>query len=141
MADNFERLFGHRPRDYKSPLEPNDHPELDLTPELDEDDTQIYQSLIGSLQWTISLGRIDLATAVMTMSGFRANPRKGHLDRVKRIVGYAVKFKHATLRYRTKCPDYSNLPTARYDWDMTPYGNVREEIPNDCPTPLTYVIC
>ena len=72
MADNFERLFGHRPRDYKSPLEPNDHPELDLTPELDEDDTQIYQSLIGSLQWTISLGRIDLATAVMTMSGFRS---------------------------------------------------------------------
>ena len=64
MADNFERLFGHRPRDYKSPLEPNDHPELDLTPELDDDDTQIYQSLIGSLQWTISLGHIDLATAV-----------------------------------------------------------------------------
>ena len=33
---------------HKSPLEPNDHPELDLTPELDEDDTQKYQSLIGS---------------------------------------------------------------------------------------------
>ena len=101
MSDNFERMFGHKPREYKSPLEPNDHPELDLTPELDEDGTQMYQSLIGSLQWTVSLGRIDVATAVMTMSGFCANPRKGHLDRVKRIIGYAAKFKHATLRYRT----------------------------------------
>ena len=51
-------------------------------------------------------------------------------------LNYAVKFKHATLQYRTKCPDYSNLPTARYDWNMTPYGNVPEEIPDDCPTPL-----
>ena len=40
MSDNFERMFGHKPREYKSPLEPNDHPELDLTPELDEDGIQ-----------------------------------------------------------------------------------------------------
>ena len=88
MSDNFERMFGHKPHEYKSPLEPNDHPKLDLTPELDEDGIQKYQSLIGSLQWTVLLGRIDLATAVMTMSGFRANPRQGHLDRVKHIIGY-----------------------------------------------------
>ena len=72
----------------------------------------------------------------MTMSGFRANPQVGHLDRVKRIIGYCVRFKHATLCYRTQCPDYSNLPTQWYDWDMTPHGNVKEEIPSDCPEPL-----
>ena len=37
---------------------------------LGEDGMKIYQSLIGALQWTISLGRIDISTAVMTMSGF-----------------------------------------------------------------------
>ena len=41
---------GHKPREYKSPLESNDHPKLDLSPELEEDDILIYQSLIGSLQ-------------------------------------------------------------------------------------------
>ena len=67
------------------------------------------------------------------MSGFRANPRTGHLERVKRIIGYCMKFKHAAIRYRTKCPDYSSLPD---DWDMTPYSNVKEEIPHNCPEPL-----
>ena len=28
-----------------------------------------------------------LATAVMIMSGFLANPQQGHLDHVKRIIG------------------------------------------------------
>ena len=105
MSDNFKRMFGHKPREYKSPLEPNDHPELDLTPELDEDGIQKYQSLIGSLQGTVSLGRIDLATAVMTMSGFRANPRQGHLERVKRIIGYAVKFMSLVLLGATFCDE------------------------------------
>ena len=32
------------------------------------------------------LGRFDIGTAVMTLSRFRAAPRRGHLDRVKRIL-------------------------------------------------------
>ena len=50
------------------------------------------------LQWTVSLARLDIATAVMTMSGYRANPRKGHLDRVKQIIGYCHKFKQDTAK-------------------------------------------
>ena len=53
-----------------SPLEKGDHPELDTSELLDPTGVQQYQSLIGSLQWAISLGRFDIATAVMTMSGF-----------------------------------------------------------------------
>ena len=95
MNDNYTRLFGSAPQQHKTPLEPNDHPELDLSPELDEDGIQKHQSVIGSLQWAVSLGRLDITTAVMTMSGFRANPREGHLSRVRRIVGFLVEFKHA----------------------------------------------
>ena len=40
MNDNYTRLFGTAPQQYKTPLEPNDHPELDLSPELDEDGIQ-----------------------------------------------------------------------------------------------------
>ena len=119
MNDNYARLFGSAPQQYKTPLEPNDHPELDLSPELDEDGIQKHQSLIGSLQWAASLGRLDITTAVMTMSGFRANPREGHLARARRIVGFLVKFKHASLRYRTGCPDHTDLAPRGFNYCVT----------------------
>ena len=81
-----------------SPLNKGDHPELDTSELLEPEDVQRYQSLIGGLQWAISLGRFDIATAVMSMSSFRAAPRIGHLDRVKRIVGYLLKMKDAYIR-------------------------------------------
>ena len=68
-----------------SPVDKNDHPELDTTPLLDDDGIAKYQSLIGALQWVISLGRFDVAVSVMTLSSFRVAPRVGHLDWLKRI--------------------------------------------------------
>ena len=53
-----------------SPLEKGDHPELDCSELLNANDIQHYQSLIGSMQWAISLGCFDVATAVMSMSSF-----------------------------------------------------------------------
>ena len=129
-------MFGTAPREFSSPLENNDHPELDTTEELDEVGIKKYQSLIGSLQWAVSLARIDITTAVMTMSGFRAAPRKGHLERVKRIYGYLSKFKQATIRVRTEEPDYSDIPDPDYNWSHSIYGDVRELKPDDAPAPL-----
>ena len=136
MITNYERLFGSKPKLATSPLEKNDHPELDTSEELDEDDTKKYQSLIGALQWVISIGRLDITTSVMTLSSFRTNPRQGHLSRVKRIYGYLSKMKHATIRVRTEEPDYSDIPIEKYDWSYTVYGNVKETIPEDVPEPL-----
>jgi hypothetical protein len=45
-----------------------------------EDDIQKYQSLIGAMQWAISIGHFDIAVHVMTMSSFRASPCHGHLE-------------------------------------------------------------
>ena len=44
--------------------------------------------------------------------------------------------KHAALRYRTACPDYSQLSPQRHDWDATPCGDVHEETPDDAPPAL-----
>ena len=82
---------------------------------------QIYQSLIGSLQWTIQIGRFDVSTAVMTLSRFRAMPRKGHLERAKRVYGYLSKMKHGVIRVRTELPDFSDHPEKVYDWENTCY--------------------
>ena len=82
-----------------------------------------------------------MATAVMTMSGYRVAPRIGHMDRVKRICSYLAKFKHAALRVRTEEPDYSDLPDQDYDWMNTVYGKVTEQLPHDAPKPLgKYVV-
>ena len=136
MVDSYKQLFGEAPKhNVQSPLEKNDHPELDDSPLLDEDGISKYQSLIGTLQWTISLGRFDIATAVMTMSSFRVAPREGHLERLKRVCGYLSKFKAACIRVRTEEPDFSDLPHKEYDWARTVYGKVREQRAVDAPTP------
>ena len=66
---NYSKLFNDEKlqKRVKSPIEPGDHPELDNSNLLDVEGIQKYQSIIGSLQWAISLGRFDIATAVMML--------------------------------------------------------------------------
>ena len=98
----YEQHFGSKPsQKFSSPLEGGDHPEVDSSEFLDATETQLYQSLIGALQWAVSIGRFDITTAVMTLSGFRTMPRRGHLDRVKRVYGYLSKMKDAMIRVHT----------------------------------------
>jgi hypothetical protein len=137
MEDAYQRLFGSKPKHtVTSPLEKNDHPELDETELLDNDGISRFQSLIGQLQWAVSLGRFDVATAVMTMSSYRVQPREGHMERAKRMIGYLSKMKHACIRVRTEEPEYSDLPETRYDWETSIYGNTHEELPEGAPRPL-----
>jgi hypothetical protein len=75
-------------------------------------------------------------TAVVTLSSFRAAPRKGHLERAKRIYGYLSKMRHATIRVRTDEPDYSDLPVREFDWSRSVYGQIEELLPHDFPEPL-----
>lgn len=138
MAVGYEQMFNEpmTGRKIQSPLSPNDHPELDNSSLLDEDDIQKYQSLIGSLQWLITLGRWDIQTQVMSMSSFRAMPRQGHLERVKRICKCVNQFKHFTIKFRPYAPDLSMLDNReRPEWSNI-YGECFEEVPSDAPTPL-----
>jgi hypothetical protein len=137
MVDGYERMFGEKPKTlYQSPLEKGDHPELDLSDLLEYEGIQHYQSLVGSMQWAVSLGRFDIATSIMTLSGFRAAPRQGHLDRAKRVVGYLSKMKHAVIRFRVSMPDMSDLHSTEHDWEHSVYGNVTEAMPHNAPPPL-----
>jgi hypothetical protein len=49
--EQFENMFGCKPKEYTSPLEKGDHPELYDTEELDEDGIKAYKTMIGCLQW------------------------------------------------------------------------------------------
>jgi hypothetical protein len=108
MIDTYVQLYGEKPRKASSPLEQSDHPEMDDSPFLGQDETQQFQSLIGAMQWAVSIGRLDIATAVMSLSSFHAMPRRGHLERAKQIYGYLQKMKEARIRVLTNKPDYSD---------------------------------
>ena len=136
MVGSYKEMFGVNPREETSPLVKGDHPELDNSEELGAEGIKQYQSMIGALQWAVSLGRLDITTAVMTMSGYRVAPRQGHLDRCKRIYGYLSKMRHSQIRINTGEPDFSGLTTPVYDWKNTVYGDTSEEIPHDIPEPL-----
>jgi hypothetical protein len=76
MVSNYEKIFGESPKQsVTSPLEKGDHPELDTSELLDAQGIELYQSMIGALQWAVTIGRFDIHTAVMTLSGFRIAPR------------------------------------------------------------------
>ena len=93
MKCSYKQLFHCKPSQKVTlPLEKGDHLELDTSNFLDSNNMMIYQSLIGAMQWSISIGRFDIASAVMSLSTFRAMPRRGHS--VQRVYGYICKFCH-----------------------------------------------
>jgi hypothetical protein len=83
MIHTYVQLYGEKPRKASSPLEQNDHPKMDDSPFLRQDEMQQFQSLIRAMQWAVSIERLDIVTAVMSLSSFRAMPRRGHLERAK----------------------------------------------------------
>ena len=44
----------------RSPLEKNDHPELDNSELHNEEQITKYMSMIGQIQWAITLGKYDI---------------------------------------------------------------------------------
>ena len=124
------------PKNMRTPLDKNDHPELDDTELLTGKSIQHYLTMVGQLQWLVTLGRFDIHAQVTTMSRFRSSPRKGHIERLHRIYGYVLKTKLYSTRYRTEKPDHCYLPNMKYDWSYTVYGSVQEIIPSNCHKPL-----
>ena len=136
MLDSFQQMLpGETLPQVKSPLDKNDHPELDNSELANEDLITKFMCMIGQLQWAVILGRYDILAHVMSMSHFRLAPKVGHIERMKRIYGYLSRMKHYALRFRSEESNYMHLPELEYDWTRV-YGNVTEEIPKDAPEPL-----
>jgi hypothetical protein len=81
-------MFGSKPKEFATPMIENYHPEIDTSNLLDDIGIKHYQSLIGAVQWLVSLGRFDIHLGVATMSSYCCAPGQGHLIRLKRMYGY-----------------------------------------------------
>ena len=137
FLEHYEQIMGEKPKPRMSPLSRDERPELDTTEDCNENELNQYQSVIGGAQWLVSIGRFDIAHAVMTLGRFRAMPKKGHLESLKQLAGYIRKFPHAAIRFRTEIPDHEATfgPPKRESWMETPYGDAKEEIPENAPVP------
>ena len=83
LKETYVRLFNTDPsKGLKTPLI-NDHAELDTSEIFEGQEVNHYLTMVGHLQWLITLGRFDLQAQVNTMSRVRTQPRKGHLKRFK----------------------------------------------------------
>ena len=137
LLESYQSMFKQdQPKNMRPPLDKNDHLDWMALNYLMDSPFIITSTMIGQLQWLVTLGRFDIQEQVTTISRFRSAPRKGYLERLQRIFCYVLKTKHYSTRYRTEEPDYSYLPNMKHSWSFTVYGNVQETIPNNCPKPL-----
>ena len=86
----------------------------------------------------ISLSRLDVNHAVMSLGRFRAAPREGHLERLKKLCGYFRKRPHGAIRFRTEIPKHEEIfgyEPVRYEWMESVYGCPSEPISESFPEP------
>ncbi|GMI32613.1 hypothetical protein TrCOL_g880 [Triparma columacea] len=72
----------------RRPMNPLAHPELDVTPLLDEENKRLFQHIAGVLNWLVTLCRIDIAFATMSLQRFCSSPREGHLELAIEAMGW-----------------------------------------------------
>ena len=75
-------------REIGTPMSTSYSPELDGSPELNDDDRTYYQELIGVLRWATELGRVDILHEISLLSQYQACSREGHMEQVMRIFGF-----------------------------------------------------
>jgi hypothetical protein len=135
VVNQCESIFGSPPKECTSPIDEDDHPELDIPAKANSEEIKQHQTLIGCFQWVISLGRCDVFCATMSMGTFRSSPRPGHLQRLKRICGCPKKCPEGAIRFWTEIPECSHLEHVTYDWTHSVHVESKEEVPSDMPVP------
>jgi hypothetical protein len=120
------------PKRIETPLSSNYRPELDFSRELDANETNYYQGLIGVLRWIVELGRIDIIVPVSLLSRYLVSPREGHLQQAFHIFAYLKQFNRARLVFDDAIPDFGDTHFHVCDWGAT-YPDAAEPMPPNMP--------
>jgi hypothetical protein len=111
-------------------------PEMDITDELNEDDTTYFQEMIGVLRWATEIGRVDILLEVSLLSQYQACPREGHLELVLHIFAFLRKHPKITWYMSPERPhiDYDDFRTNKEDF-FEIYRDAEEFLPHLTPMP------
>jgi hypothetical protein len=135
VCEKIENLLGITLKNYGSPMVTNDHPELDETDFLDEKGIKIYQMLIGSAQWAVTLGRYDIQYTTNTMARYGSCPKAGHLKRVIRMFGYLKHHQKFRIIFNNDPPNYEGSTFLDHDWSEQ-YPDIPDDLPEKAPKPF-----
>ena len=108
---------------------------LDASEELNAEDADYCQHLVGVAQWIVELGRIDVIPEASTLSSYLANPHHGHMDAALHLCSWLKNHHNARLILDPSYPDIDQDSFIQSDWENF-HGNIKEELPPDMPKPL-----
>jgi hypothetical protein len=138
VLGKLENMFDGGPfKKCSTPMMESYHPELDDTPLLNDTNHSKYRAMIGSANWVITLGRLDVSYATNTLARYSMAPREGHLIALKRLFGYLRKHPDGQILIDPNPIDHSESLkkfTAYDNWKEF-YPEAKEEIPPDQPVP------
>jgi hypothetical protein len=136
MVEPHKCIFGTEPKCATPVLVKNDHPEINQTEFLDQEQTNIYQSLVGSLQWVIQIGRFRHHNSrhdhVLLPHGSQRRPHgaaQAHL-----WMHLQDETHHDPLKMDE--PDYSRIPKLHHSWENTTHCGATELLPSNAPRTL-----
>jgi hypothetical protein len=138
VCERIEKLLQVKLKNYGSPMEPGNHPEMDESDLLVGSEIAIYQMLIGCAQWAVTLGRIDVQFATNTFARFSNMPREGHRLRALRRFGYLKHFLKAGIHLDFEPLNLSKIEFATNDWTDL-YPDAEEYVSDKIPTPKNKV--
>ena len=120
----------------RNPFPTGYKPELDVTPELNDELGLQFLQLVGILRWTIELGRLDIYVELSQLSQHQALPRRDHLEAIYHIFAYLKKHENgARIVFDPKTPIIDErVFNSKADWRDF-YGDVSEEMPPNMPEP------
>ena len=124
------------PKKATTPMTAGYVPELDISDELNAEDTQFYQELIGMLRWATEIGRVDILHEISILSQYQASPREGHIEQLINIWSFLRQDPKLTLYFDPTLPvmDHSVFTSNADDFQEL-YRGATEQLPHNMPVP------
>ncbi len=107
-----ERFQSKFPTRVSSPFATGYQPEMDITKELNTEDSSYFQSQIGVLRWIVEIGCIDIITEVSLLASQMAMPREGHMMQVFRCFAYLKARHNGCIVFD---PSYPNMSEFKFE--------------------------
>ena len=93
-----------------------------------------YSMFIGSMNWTITLGKMDVMFEANILAKYSCAPCHKHLKTASRVFGYLKFHPKVAIKFDTQISDNTDDKKWNKGWKYL-YPHAKEKIPQDVPTP------
>ena len=114
--ENFNNTFGFDLSKQHSGMPPNYKPGMDTTGLCKDAKKYKYWQFIGEIQWSITLGRINIIYDAVFLSRYCPSPCKIHISNIQHLYGYLKKYTSTYIMVNTKMPSCDNFKIIEGNW-------------------------